>query len=88
MNKIVYKYEIPLNLGINTVEILKYEKILSLQIVDNKLFIWILLNSEEKETVSVNFHIYFTGQNIPTNISLEHLETLRFNSYILHIFKS
>lgn len=85
--KVIHKYE--LKIGITEVEIPISNRILSIQIQDNKVCMWILLDDSNNTKVKRKFVAIGTGHSINEENKLVYLDTIQLNkgTYIFHIFE-
>lgn len=91
MKKTIYKYELIFKeLDSVTKELPINSEILSAQLQNEVITIWVLLNPNEKETKMHFFELFGTGHEIGCNIAISRkfLNTLQFaNGLVFHLFE-
>jgi hypothetical protein len=86
MKQVIYKYQ--LNVGLNEFQFAVGAKILTAQLQNGAITVWVLLNPDTEETKSVNFFVVATGQE--TDFGLEkttYLNTVQDDfGLVWHVF--
>lgn len=81
----IYKYPLVLT-DIQTIELPHGFKILKVHYQGTKLCLWAKVNTICR-LVTVNIHIYGTGDEIEDGLSLMHISTLQSGSHVWHVFE-
>lgn len=89
MTKQIWKFEIPTNGRVN---VPKGAEVLSVGEQDNKIYVWVVCNPIEKETMELEFEVFGTGHDIPTHLRPEEhrfLGTVYFKKepLVFHVFQ-
>ena len=83
--KVIYKYQLEVK-PVNDLEIDPDGKILSVQVQDGKIMMWVLANPSNK-TVLRRFSIYGTGHAIATVNEGRYIATIQERRFVWHIFE-
>lgn len=85
--KTIFKYQLEIT-DVQTLQIPVNSTILSVQLQNDTLCMWVLVNTENK-IENVNIHIFGTGHEINPEIPLAYISTVQLygGKLIFHIFK-
>lgn len=91
MNKKIYKYKLDFsNSGKRNLSLPSSSEILSCQLQDNEIMIWVLIDPKVAETELFYFEIFGPGHEVGCDmgISRKFLNTVQFfNGLVYHIFQ-
>jgi hypothetical protein len=81
----IYKYKLEERMS-QTISIHSDYKLLDIQVQDNCLCLWAIVDSEKPQT-NLNVEIYGTGHVLYKPEGLKHLSTVQQGIYVWHIFE-
>lgn len=87
MTTVIHKYE--LEVGINTFDLPSINKVLTAQMQNDKIVLWVLLDEKEKGSKPKDFIVVPTGQRMPSELmgSYVYISTVQNSvGLVYHIF--
>lgn len=87
MKQVIYKYKLDLA-PIQSLELPKGSEILTLNVVNEDPYVWVLINDINAEKEIINFQTIGTGHEANVNQESEYLGTYFLNngSFVAHVF--
>lgn len=85
--KTIYKYPFKIS-AVVEIDLPFGSRVLTIQPQGNEVFLWALVDSEEKQMLKSRFCVYGTGQPAFELISyLRYFTTIQVNGFVWHIFQ-
>lgn len=84
----IFKYPIPIIDGIIECKVPRNFRYCDIQVQDNKIYMWCLINNNEK-IITIKLRVFGTGHKIDNPEDYEYLKTVQLDNgdLIFHVFE-
>lgn len=82
---VIYKFKLDSDRRVNVLQVSKYYKILDIKVINNEIYVWILMHKNQPK-VDVVFKMFPTGEAF-NYTNRAHVKTVRVLNEIWHIFE-
>jgi hypothetical protein len=81
--KSIYKYQLSLN-DVDVILLPVGSDILTIQMQDNNICMWALVDTSEQRMVSRHIYTFGMGHSIDPTLKLKHISTYQIGSYLVY----
>jgi len=83
--KVIYKYKLRIT-DCQTIDLPINSHFLSVQVQDDEICLWVLLDPNSTMREIIEIHIFGTGNPIKFSNSLKFIDTVQLNGFVWHVF--